>query len=75
MQSSIQRETKSSSKYIATFFYFEKLIINISARRKIIKKTIKILLNIEKTATKLNSIDYRITLLNKLFVNSKNMRK
>lgn len=73
-QFAIQRKIKSSSKNIAIIFYFEEWIINISARRKSIKKFIKILLNVEKVATELNSIDYKITSLNKLFVNSKNMR-
>ena len=72
-QSSTQRNTKSSSSDIATFLSFpEEWIINNSTKRKAIKDFIKILLNIEKTAAKLNPIDYRITSLKKLL--AENMR-
>ena len=73
-QSFTQRNIRSSSSDIATFFFFfEEWIIDNSARRKAIKDFIKILLNIEKTAAKLNSIDYRITSLNEL-LNPRDMR-
>ena len=66
-QLSTQRDTRSSSSDIATFFSFlEKWIIDNSTRRKAIKDFIKILLNIEKAAAKLDLIDYRITSLNEL---------
>ena len=72
-QSSIQRDTKFSSSDIAiSFSFFEKWIIDNSTRKKAIKDFIKILLNIERTAAKLNSIDYRITSLKKLL--ARNMR-
>ena len=56
------------------FFVFRKLSLKYFNKKKSYQKLHQNFTEHRKTTTKLNLIDYKITSLNKLLVNSKNMR-